>query len=72
VSVPELTPIEERVVLLVAEGRSVEAIAAELGVTARTVDWHLVRARRKLERTSSLHNRVEQAARNAATQGGTR
>jgi DNA-binding NarL/FixJ family response regulator len=69
VSVPELTPIEERIVLLVAEGRSVEAIAAGLGVRARTVDWHLVRARRKLERATTLRERVEEAHR-AATQGG--
>ena len=68
-SVPELTPIEERIVLLVAGGRSVEAIAADLGVRARTIDWHLVRARRKLERATKLHERVEEAH-SAATQGG--
>jgi DNA-binding NarL/FixJ family response regulator len=69
VPVPELTPIEERIVLLVAEGRSVEAIAADLGVRARTVDWHLVRARRKLERATTLRERAEKAHR-AAAQGG--
>lgn len=69
-TVPELTPIEERIVLFVVEGGSVEEAAAELGVGARTVEWHLARARRKLERTSSLHDRVEQATKRAATQGG--
>ena len=71
-SVPELTPIEKHIVLSVAAGESVEDLAAELGVRARTVEWHLARARRKLERTSSLHDRVEQATQRAATQGGTR
>ena len=71
-SVPELTPIEERIVLLVAGGGSVEDVAAELGVGVRTVEWHLARARRKLERTSSLHDRVEQATQRAATQEGGR
>jgi DNA-binding CsgD family transcriptional regulator len=65
VSVPRLTPIEERIVLFVAAGGSVEDIAAELGVGARTVEWHLARARRKLEQAAALHVRVEQA-----TQGG--
>jgi DNA-binding NarL/FixJ family response regulator len=71
VSIPELSPIEERIVLRVAEGESVEAIAAEVGVAARTIEWHLARARRKLERTTTLHDRVQQAARHAATQGNT-
>jgi hypothetical protein len=30
-----------------------------LGVTARTVEWHLARAGRKLERTATLHDRVQ-------------
>jgi DNA-binding NarL/FixJ family response regulator len=59
VPIPELSPIEERIVLLVAAGQSVAAIAAELGVTARTVEWHLARAGRKLERTATLHDRVQ-------------
>jgi DNA-binding CsgD family transcriptional regulator len=72
VSVPELTPIEERIVLLVAACGSVKEVAAKLGVGARTVEWHLARARRKLERTSSLHHRVEQATQRAETQADTR
>lgn len=58
-SIPALTPFEERIVLRVAEGDSVETIAAEVGVTARTVEWHLARAARKLEQTATLHERVQ-------------
>jgi DNA-binding CsgD family transcriptional regulator len=58
VSVPELSPIEERIVLLVAEGRSVDAIAADLGVRQRIVEWHLAHANRKLEKASTLLDRV--------------
>jgi FixJ family two-component response regulator len=45
-------------VILVAEGRSVEAIAADLGVRPRIVEWHLAHANRKLERASTLLDRV--------------
>jgi hypothetical protein len=53
-----LSPIEERIVLRVADGGAVDAIAAEVGVAARTVEWHLARARRKLEQAATLHDRV--------------
>ena len=53
--------------LLVAEGGTVDQLAAELGVGVRTVEWHLARARRKLERTSLLQDRVERATQRAAT-----
>ena len=69
--VPELSPIEERVVVLVAGGRTSEAIAAELGVGTRTVEWHLARARSKLARVAALHEHVRAAAGTAA-EGGTR
>lgn len=59
--VPELSPIEERVALLVAGGRSTQAVADELGVSVRTIDWHLARARRKLERAATLHDRIQRA-----------
>jgi DNA-binding CsgD family transcriptional regulator len=62
VSVPDLSPIEERIALLVARGRSSRSIADELGVSPRTVEWHLGRARRKLERTASLHRRLRETA----------
>jgi DNA-binding NarL/FixJ family response regulator len=55
---PELTAFEQQVVLLRARGETTRGIAAQLGVTPRTVDWHLVRARRKLERSASLHRLI--------------
>ena len=59
--VPELSPIEEQIVLLVAEGQSHDAIAADLGVSVRTVEWHVDRARGKLERAATLRDRVQAA-----------
>jgi DNA-binding CsgD family transcriptional regulator len=43
-----LTPIERQVAELVAAGRTEAETAAELGLNARTVEWHLARAARKL------------------------
>ena len=60
-AVPELSLTEQRIVSLLAEGRSKVEIAASVGVDERTVDWHLVRAARKLERASALHGRVLRA-----------
>jgi len=54
VPVPVLSPIEERIVLLLAQGQSKSEIAAAVGLDARTVDWHLAQADRKLERASAL------------------
>jgi DNA-binding CsgD family transcriptional regulator len=59
VIVPELSPIEQRIVVLVAAGRSNAAIAAELGVRPRTIEWHLERARRKLEQTAALQKQIQ-------------
>ena len=56
--VPVLSPIEERIVLLLAQGQSKSEIAATVGLDARTVDWHLAQADRKLERASALLERV--------------
>lgn len=56
--VPELSQIEERIVLLVAQGRSRREIAAVVGLDARSVDWHLAQANRKLEKASALLDRV--------------
>jgi DNA-binding CsgD family transcriptional regulator len=58
VSVPELSLTEERIVLLLAEGRSKTEIAEAIGLGERTVDWHLERASRKLERAAALHKRI--------------
>jgi DNA-binding NarL/FixJ family response regulator len=58
-AVPELTAVEQQIVLLVAQGRSRRAIADELGLSLKTVDWHVARARRKLERAAMLHDRMQ-------------
>jgi DNA-binding CsgD family transcriptional regulator len=65
VPVPELSPTEERVVLLLAAGLTASQIAVDVGLDERTVDWHLVRAARKLDATSSLHQHVLRAVRSA-------
>ncbi|HEU4657617.1 MAG TPA: LuxR C-terminal-related transcriptional regulator, partial [Capillimicrobium sp.] len=46
--VPSLTPSEERIARLAASGRSNPAIAAELFVSRKTVEYHLSNAYRKL------------------------
>ena len=56
--VPELSQTEERIVLLVSQGRSRREIAAVVGLDIRTVDWHLAQANRKLEKASALLARV--------------
>jgi DNA-binding NarL/FixJ family response regulator len=53
--------MEERIVLLLAEGWSRIEVAADVGLDERTVDWHLVQATRKLESSSKLHDRVRRA-----------
>ena len=54
-----LTPVEQRVVALVAEGRSNKEVAAALFLSARTVEGHLSRAYGKL----GVRSRVELARR---------
>jgi DNA-binding CsgD family transcriptional regulator len=61
VSVPELSPTEERIVLLLATGQSTGEIAVGVGLDERTVAWHLVRAARKLETASTLRQHVLRA-----------
>jgi DNA-binding NarL/FixJ family response regulator len=58
VPVPELTPTEERIVLLLAQGRGKQEIAGAVGLDSRTLDWHLMRANRKLEQAAALLERV--------------
>jgi DNA-binding CsgD family transcriptional regulator len=60
VPVPALSQTEERIVLLVARGRSKQEIAAVVGLDIRTVDWHLAQANRKLEKASALLARVRE------------
>ena len=61
-AVPELSAVEQQIVLLVAQGQSRRAIADELGLSLKTVDWHIARGRRKLERASMLHDRMQREA----------
>ena len=56
--VPELSAVEEQVVLRLAQGRSHRAIADELGVSLITAEWHITRARAKLARAATLHDQV--------------
>jgi DNA-binding CsgD family transcriptional regulator len=55
----ELTPTEERVAALVAEGRTNREVAAALYVTERTVEGHLTRIYAKL----GVRSRAELAGR---------
>ncbi len=54
----ELTPQEEAVTLLVAQGLSNREVAAELYVSPKTVQYHLTRIYAKL----GVRSRVELAA----------
>jgi len=54
-AVPDLSLTEERIVLLLAAGRSMREVAAALVLDERTVSWHVARAARKLEQLSMLH-----------------
>ena len=46
--------------LLLAQGRSKSEIASAVGLDARTVDWHLAQADRKLETASALLERIRE------------
>jgi FixJ family two-component response regulator len=59
--VPELSAVEEEIVLLVAAGRNHRSVAEELGLSPKTVEWHVARARAKLARAAMLHDRVRRA-----------
>lgn len=60
-SVPHLSPMEERIVLMLAAGHTAGEIAAGIGLDERTVHWHLVRAARKLDTASTLRTHVLRA-----------
>lgn len=59
-AVPGLSLTEERIVLLVAAGKSTPEVATAIALDERTVSWHLARAARKLEQISTLHRRLTQ------------
>ncbi|MER6988978.1 LuxR C-terminal-related transcriptional regulator [Saccharopolyspora hirsuta] len=63
----ELTPQEEAVAELVAQGRSNKAVAAELFISVKTVQYHLTRIYAKI----GVRSRAELAARRAQQQDGT-
>jgi DNA-directed RNA polymerase specialized sigma24 family protein len=60
VAVPELSLTEERIVSLRAAGCSNGEIAQMVDLEERTVEWHLARARRKLEKAAALHRKVSE------------
>ena len=68
-SVPELSPTEEQIVLLLAAGQSASEIAAGVGLDVRTVEWHLVRAARKLETATTLQQHVLRAVESTRSRG---
>jgi LuxR family transcriptional regulator, maltose regulon positive regulatory protein len=58
VTIRVLSPTEERVARLVVAGRSNPEVAEELGLSRKTVEWHLSRVYRKL----GARSRAELAA----------
>ena len=54
-----LSAMEQRIVELVSAGRKTREVAAELHVSAKTVEWNLTRIYRKL----GIRSRTELAAR---------
>ena len=64
-SVPELSPTEERIVLLLASGLTSSDIAVGVGLDEQTVEWHLVRAARKLETATALRQHVLRAVKSS-------
>lgn len=61
-AIPELSAVEQEIVLLVAQGRSRRAIADQLGLSLKTVEWHVARGRRKLEQAATLRDRMQAEA----------
>lgn len=61
-AVPELEPHDERILRLVARGLSARAMARELGVTPRSIQYRLARLRERFE-VGSTAELVAEAAR---------
>lgn len=70
--VPELSTVEEQVVLRLAQGGTRRAIADELGVSLSTVEWHIARARAKLDRAAMLHDQLRRSGTAPRTKEGER
>jgi DNA-binding NarL/FixJ family response regulator len=64
-----LTPIEQRIAQLVAAGRSTAEVAAELGVTGKTVEVHVSRACRKVGARSPAELALWASAHERQSQG---
>ena len=64
--VPDLSSIEQQIVFRIAGGETPGAIAGGLRLSLKTVEWHLARARTKLDRAATLLERVEEAAQPAS------
>ena len=62
----ELTPTERKVAELVAQGRRNTEVAKALGVSAKTVEYHLTRVYRKL----GLRSRTDLALLVTGASGG--
>ena len=66
--VPQLSSIEEQIVFRIAGGETTSTIAGGLRLSLKTIEWHLARARNKLERAATLLDRVEAALPAPSTQ----
>lgn len=53
--IPGITPAQVKVCLLILAGRSTRQIAAELGISPRTVENHRYAIRKKMKRHGNLH-----------------
>jgi LuxR family transcriptional regulator, transcriptional regulator of spore coat protein len=52
---PSLTPLEQRIVALTAEGHSAKEIARALSIAPRSVERHLETCRHKLGAANNAH-----------------
>ena len=59
--VSQLSSIEEQIVFRIAGGETTSTIAGGLHLSLKTVEWHLARARNKLDRAAMLLDRVDEA-----------
>ena len=63
--VPALSAVELEVVSLVADGRTQREIAEALRLSPKTVEWHVARARLKLDRAAALRERLDRTGASA-------
>lgn len=53
-----LTPRQRQIAELYARGKSCKVIARRLGVTVRTVEWHIEEAARRIPGSGRLRERI--------------